>query len=99
MLIGPLGINFSGMSVEIEIFSINKMLRKPSTTCQPLCLGLNVLKSNVKGPNTLHRQYRYASQYSGRELWRGQAQMGWIFIFKFNLTVKFKVSATNQVGS
>ena len=44
LLIGPLGINFSEISIEIYIFSSKKMhLKMSSGNWQPSCLGLNVL--------------------------------------------------------
>ena len=45
LLIGPLGTNFSEISIEIYIFSFNKMhLKMSSGKCRPSCLGLNVLR-------------------------------------------------------
>ena len=45
LLIGPLGTNFSEISIGILIFSFKKMcLKVLSTKWRPLCLGLNVLK-------------------------------------------------------
>ena len=43
-LIGPLGINFSEILIEILTFSFKKMRLKVSSAKQrPFCLGLNVL--------------------------------------------------------
>ena len=43
--IGPLGINFSEISMEIQTFSFKKMrLKSSSAEWQPSCLGLNVFK-------------------------------------------------------
>ena len=43
-LIGPLGINFSEILIEIYIFSFKKMhLKMSSGNCQPFCPWLNVL--------------------------------------------------------
>ena len=42
--IGPLGINFSEISMEIQTFSFRKMrLKSSSAKWRPSCLGLNVL--------------------------------------------------------
>ena len=47
LLIGPLGINFSEILIEIITFSFNKMrLIVSSAKCRPFCLGLNVSKHN-----------------------------------------------------
>ena len=45
LLIGPLGTNFNEILIKIHILSFKKMhLKMLSATCQPICLGLNVLK-------------------------------------------------------
>ena len=45
LLIGPLGTNFSEISIAIEIFSFKKMhLKISSAKWRPFCLGPNVLK-------------------------------------------------------
>ena len=44
LLIGPLGTNFSEISIKIHILSFKKMhLKTPSGKWRPFCLGLNVL--------------------------------------------------------
>ena len=44
LLIGPLGTNFSEISIEIQTFSFKKMhLKTSSAKRRPFCLGLNVL--------------------------------------------------------
>ena len=43
LLIGPLGTNFSEISMEIDTFSFKKMHLKVFGKCQPFCLGPNVL--------------------------------------------------------
>ena len=44
LLIGPMGTNFSEISIKIHIFSFNKMhLKMSSGKWRPFCLGLNVL--------------------------------------------------------
>ena len=44
LLIGPLGTNFSEISIAIETFSFKKMhLKMSSAKWRPFCLGLNVL--------------------------------------------------------
>ena len=46
LLIRPLGTNFIEISIDIRIFSLNKMhLKMSSGKWQPFCLGLNVLNS------------------------------------------------------
>ena len=41
-LIGPLGTNFSEISIEIHTFSLKKIcLKMSSAKCRPFCLGLN----------------------------------------------------------
>ena len=45
LLIGPLGTNFSEISIEILTFSFKKMRLKVSSAKRwPFCLSLNVLK-------------------------------------------------------
>ena len=45
LLIGPLGTNFSEISVKVHIFSFMKVhLKMSSVKWQPSCLGLNVLR-------------------------------------------------------
>ena len=47
LLNGPLGTNFSEISIEILTFSFKKMhLKVSSAKRRPFCLGLNVLKVN-----------------------------------------------------
>ena len=44
LLIGPLGTNFSGISIGIQTFSFKKMhFKMSSAKWRPFCLGLNVL--------------------------------------------------------
>ena len=44
LLIGPLGTNFSEISIEILTFSFKKMrLKVSSAKRRPFCLGINVL--------------------------------------------------------
>ena len=48
LLIGPLGTNFSGILIEIQIFSLKKIrLKMSSAKCRPFCLGLNVLNASA----------------------------------------------------
>ena len=48
LLIGPLGTNFSEISLEIHTFSLKKIYMKmPSGNCGYFCLGLNVLNRFV----------------------------------------------------
>ena len=48
LLIGPLGINFSEILIEIKTFSFKKMhLKVSSAKRRPFCLGLNVLMSLI----------------------------------------------------
>ena len=48
LLIGPLGTNFSEITIEILTFSFKKMrLKVSSAKRRPFCLGLNVLKCTV----------------------------------------------------
>ena len=42
--IGPLGMNFSEIVIEIDTFSFKKLCLKMSAKWWPSCLGLNVLK-------------------------------------------------------
>ena len=47
LLIGPLGINFSEILIEIHTFSFKKLHFKISSgKCRPFCLGLNVLRTS-----------------------------------------------------
>ena len=47
LLIGPLGTNFSEISMEIHISSFKKThLKMSSAKCRPSCLGLNVLRQH-----------------------------------------------------
>ena len=46
LLIGPLGTNFSEISIKIQTFSLTKMrLKVSSAKWRPFCLGLNVLSA------------------------------------------------------
>ena len=46
LLIGPLGTNFSEISIEMQTFSFKKMyLKVSSAKWRPFCLGLNVLNN------------------------------------------------------
>ena len=48
-LIGPLGTNFSEISIRIQTFSFKKMhLKMASAKWRPSCLGLNVLKTRMR---------------------------------------------------
>ena len=48
LLIGPLGTNFSEISIEIQIFCLKKIhLKKSSAKCRPFCLSLNVLNEQA----------------------------------------------------
>ena len=48
LLIGPLGINFSEILIEITTFSFKKMrLKVSSAKRRPFCLGLNVLNMDI----------------------------------------------------
>ena len=49
LLIGPLGTNFSEILIEIHTFSFKKIhLKMSSGKWWPFCLGLNVLKSELR---------------------------------------------------
>ena len=49
LLVGPLGTNFSEISIEILTFLFKKMrLKVSSAKRRPFCLGLNVLMLHVK---------------------------------------------------
>ena len=49
LLIWPLGTNFSGILIEIDIFLLKKKhLKMSSAKWRPFCLGLNVLKSGER---------------------------------------------------
>ena len=49
LLIGPLGINFSEILIEIHKSSLKKMhLKMSSGKCRPFCLGLHVLTYCVR---------------------------------------------------
>ena len=55
LLIGPLGTNFSEISIEIDIFPFKKMhLKISSGNWQPSCLGLKVLKCIQSTKHMLH---------------------------------------------
>ena len=46
LLIWPLGTNFSEIIIEIDTFSFKKIhLKMPSAKWHPICVGLNVLKT------------------------------------------------------
>ena len=62
LLIGPLGTNFSEISIKIQTFSFTKMcLKVSSAKWRPFCLGLNVLRQdavieqNITNDNALRR--------------------------------------------
>ena len=49
LLIGPLGTNSNEILIEIHTFSFKKMhLKISSGKWRPFCLGLNVLRSNIR---------------------------------------------------
>ena len=91
--IGPLGINFSEILVEIYIFSFKKMHLKISGNRGPVCLGLNVLICMVLGAEYSRRSrqmpcravhiitnFTYARQVR-KEKWYNDS---YIFIFSQN---------------
>ena len=48
LLIGPLGTNFSEISIGIQTFSFKKMhFKMSSAKWRPFCLGLNVLRARI----------------------------------------------------
>ena len=50
LLIGPLGINFNEISIDIHTFSFKKMHMKMSSgKWRPFCQGLNVLNPSTRG--------------------------------------------------
>ena len=49
LLIGPLGTNFSDISIRIQTFSFKMHFKMSSAKWRPFCLGLNVLTSTVYG--------------------------------------------------
>ena len=52
LLIGPLGTNFSKISIKIQSFSFTKMrLKVSSAKWRPFCLGLNVLRYHKYNPS------------------------------------------------
>ena len=60
LLIGPLGINFSEISIKIDIFSFKKMHFKMSSgNWQPSCLGLSVLTKDPKCSGIHESSIRY----------------------------------------
>ena len=55
LLFGPLGTNFSEISIKIQTFSFTKMcLKVSSAKWRPFCLGPNVLNNEAREP--LHSQ-------------------------------------------
>ena len=74
LLIGPLGTNFSEISIKILIFSFKKMhLKVSSGKWRPFCLGLNVLinKASVNTFTSTNRLLlRYSCSYIHRSLTR-----------------------------
>ena len=79
LLIGPLGINFSGILIRIQTFSYTKIhLKMPSAKWRPFCLGLNVL-TRMRGyldnsPTSGHQVSDYTSYscFVVRHWFRGQ---------------------------
>ena len=58
LLIGPLGTNFSGISIEIQTFSFKKMCLKVSSgKRRPFCFGLNVLTTSRPACKEAHGFY------------------------------------------
>ena len=59
LFIGPLGTNFSEISIEIHKFSFKKMhLKTSSAKWRPFCLGLNVLRvSNAESVSMFWRHH------------------------------------------
>ena len=55
LLIWPLGTNFNEILIEMYIFSFKKMhLKMLSVKWHPLCLGINVLTSDIMQSNITH---------------------------------------------
>ena len=64
LLIGPLGTNFSEISIEIHTFTFKKMhLKKLSAKWQTCCLGLILLISTKYNLNSL--QFRFLQLFYG----------------------------------
>ena len=62
LLTGPLGTKFRDNLITIKTFLFTKMhLKMSSGKCQPSCLGLNVLNTNLTGKN--HQQYTWITMY------------------------------------
>ena len=58
LLIWPLGTNFSGILIEIDSFSFNKIhMKMSSAKWRPFCLGLNVLNLVPETRRRLHLGY------------------------------------------
>ena len=73
LLIGPLGTNFSEISIEILTFSFKKMrLKVSSAKRRPFCLGLNVLTHCALGHSSLmfvpNSPTDYKSTWFGKSL-------------------------------
>ena len=71
LLIGPLGTNFSEISIEILTFAFTKMrLKVSSAKRRPFCFGLNVLK-----PGPMFNSGRWPN--TDKVSWRSQIRTNW----------------------
>ena len=80
LLIGPVGTNFSEISIEIYIFSFKKMhLKMSSGNWQPFCLGINVLTS-LSMPSKVLSPWNWVLECSYHfEIWQlAQQQCCWV---------------------
>ena len=78
--IGPLGTNFSEISIAIQTFSFKKMhLNMSSAKWRPFCLGLNVLALFGLVPTVGMRDFGH--QWSGNVWHYILVELNWMFIF------------------
>ena len=70
LLIGPLGLNFSEILIEIHIFSFKKMhLKMSSGKWRPFCLGLNALNVRHGNLSFLVTAYSYMCTFRHGVKW------------------------------
>ena len=96
LLIGPLGTNFSEISIEILTFSFKEMHSKVSSAKrQPFCVGLNVLMGEIWGVvcwNFVENWLRYnnTSLHHVNNYMLNYFEETWIYICILHHSMTFK---------
>ena len=82
LLIGPLGTNFSVISIKIDTFSFQKMhLKMSSGKWQPFCLNLNVLRKQTPMIISSCLNYFYRNMICRYESYKTYENLIWFNIY------------------